>query len=257
MGFIIQKLSTGVIFILSFTYIMIPYLDMDTAPHHEVQTYFLQCMKEGKMDHAYLFVGQKDRSWELFFKWLRNKVGNERIATIAPIKKTEQGSVHISIDAIRAAIKELSYTNSDEGRRWIMIDDAHTMNEEASNALLKALEEPPERAHFLLTAPHERTLLPTIASRCGIIRIPPGAAEETADMQRYRSFFSLSPGEQLAFMQKEDFFNPQSFEFALHSLGAAGNFEAVQRLYGGLRAYYHGRATLGESFARDSLVLFS
>jgi DNA polymerase III subunit delta' len=54
-----------------------------------------------------------------------------------------------------------------EGRsRVAIVVDAHHMNASAANALLKTLEEPGDQALLVLTAPHERSVLPTIASRC-------------------------------------------------------------------------------------------
>jgi len=57
--------------------------------------------------------------------------------------------------------------------RVVIIDDAQTMNPSAANALLKVLEEPPERTVFILIAENKRDLLPTINSRCQPIRFYP------------------------------------------------------------------------------------
>jgi DNA polymerase-3 subunit delta' len=66
--------------------------------------------------------------------------------------------------------------------RWqvVVIEDADRLTEGASNALLKAIEEPPERSIFLLCAPstHPDDVIVTIRSRCRVVnlRIPPAAA---------------------------------------------------------------------------------
>jgi len=57
--------------------------------------------------------------------------------------------------------------------RVVIIDDAQTMNPAAANALLKVLEEPPDRTVFILIAENRRGLLPTINSRCQPIRFHP------------------------------------------------------------------------------------
>lgn len=58
-----------------------------------------------------------------------------------------------------------------EGRRKVyIIEDADTMNTQAQNALLKLLEEPPESAAFILEAANASLLLPTVRSRCEMIR---------------------------------------------------------------------------------------
>lgn len=61
-----------------------------------------------------------------------------------------------------------------EGRaRVALVLEAHRMNANAANALLKTLEEPGEHSLLILTAPHERAVLPTIASRCQRITFGP------------------------------------------------------------------------------------
>ena len=57
--------------------------------------------------------------------------------------------------------------------RFVIISDAHSMNVEAANALLKVLEEPPHQTFLILTAHHRHDLLPTIASRCQHVRFHP------------------------------------------------------------------------------------
>ena len=57
--------------------------------------------------------------------------------------------------------------------RMVMIEDADKMNAEAGNALLKILEEPPDRTFFILLASDITLLLPTIISRCRHIRFKP------------------------------------------------------------------------------------
>lgn len=58
-----------------------------------------------------------------------------------------------------------------EGRvRFVLIDDAHTMTDEAANALLKTLEEPAARMRLILVTDQPHRLLETILSRCQLIR---------------------------------------------------------------------------------------
>ncbi|MEI7819204.1 MAG: hypothetical protein WCI47_03745, partial [bacterium] len=65
---------------------------------------------------------------------------------------------------------ELSLTASQNiPDRWIVILEAQTMNQEAANALLKLIEEPPPGVHFLLGAPSPASLLPTIRSRVAVV----------------------------------------------------------------------------------------
>lgn len=74
--------------------------------------------------------------------------------------------------------------------RWkiYIIGDAERMNEEASNCLLKTLEEPPSHTLLILLAPEEASVLPTISSRCFIVplRNLPSATVSDA-LERYWS----------------------------------------------------------------------
>jgi DNA polymerase-3 subunit delta' len=77
----------------------------------------------------------------------------------------------IKIDQVRDAAREI-LSRPFEGRaRVFVIDEAHLMTEEASNALLKSLEEPAPTSHVLLVTGSPQALLPTIRSRCQTIRV--------------------------------------------------------------------------------------
>lgn len=71
-----------------------------------------------------------------------------------------------SIEAVRELQRKLSF----KGRKTALILDADGLSSEAQNALLKILEEPPKDTIIILTAFTRFSLLPTIASRCQIIR---------------------------------------------------------------------------------------
>lgn len=89
--------------------------------------------------------------------------------------------VIISIAEARALV-ERSYFAPSAGRyRVIVIEDADRMVERTSNVLLKALEEPPEQTVWVLCAPSEADLLPTIRSRVRPLRL---REPEVADVAR-------------------------------------------------------------------------
>lgn len=75
---------------------------------------------------------------------------------------------------------ELSLRPLPGSRKIAVIDDADLMNDAAANALLKTLEEPPEGALLFLIASNPDALLPTIRSRCQMIRFAPLAADDVA-----------------------------------------------------------------------------
>ena len=89
-----------------------------------------------------------------------------------------QGGVNktIKIDQVRA-IQKVAMTRPYEGRwQLVIFVDAHTMTEEAANALLKTLEEPPDSMRLILVTDQPQSLVATIRSRCQTLRF--GALEE-------------------------------------------------------------------------------
>ncbi len=82
-----------------------------------------------------------------------------------------EGAASIGIAAVRAMQEKLRVRPFEGERRAIVIEDAHLMTQDAQNALLKTLEEPrPGNVLFLLCEQAE-SLLPTIRSRCRLVRM--------------------------------------------------------------------------------------
>jgi len=79
----------------------------------------------------------------------------------------------IRINQIRNLCNTLAMKPYEARLRVVIISDAQAMNPAAGNALLKMLEEPPDRTVLILTAVHTSDLLPTIVSRCQHIRFSP------------------------------------------------------------------------------------
>lgn len=93
---------------------------------------------------------------------------------VSEIKKKSQDSYHkinvtdanaVKINSIRDIRKFISLYGGDEEYKGIIISDAHLMTVEAQNALLKNLEEPPEKVIFFLITHQIERLLETIISR--------------------------------------------------------------------------------------------
>ena len=79
----------------------------------------------------------------------------------------------IKVEQIRSLCRRLAFKPNEASVRLALIDDAHLMNAEAGNTLLKTLEEPPDSTVFVLTALQVTDLLPTIVSRCRHIHFNP------------------------------------------------------------------------------------
>ncbi len=79
----------------------------------------------------------------------------------------------IKIDQIRL-IKKAAYLRPMTGKKRVfIIEEAEKMNDEASNSLLKVLEEPPMFSHIILTTDNFFSILPTIRSRCQTLKFAP------------------------------------------------------------------------------------
>lgn len=89
---------------------------------------------------------------------------------------------NITVDQIRAMQRRLTTRPTLGARRAIIIDPADDLEKGASNALLKSLEEPPDGTFFLLVVHRPARLLPTIRSRCRVVRFAPLAEDAVAKL---------------------------------------------------------------------------
>jgi len=87
------------------------------------------------------------------------------------ILEPEEDKQTISIDQIRDLQHQLSLKPYASKYKIGIILEAQRMTVEAQNALLKTLEEPPTHSVLILTAPSTKQLLPTIISRCQVVRL--------------------------------------------------------------------------------------
>ena len=87
----------------------------------------------------------------------------------------------VRIDVIRNLVGELALLPVEGGARVAIVEDAHRLNEDAQNALLKTLEEPPSGVVIVLCADDEDRLLPTIRSRCARLRLGTVATRDIED----------------------------------------------------------------------------
>jgi len=99
--------------------------------------------------------------------------------------------VIITIDEVRALVKTSHYSPSVARYRVMIIEDADRMRETASNVLLKALEEPPPRTVWILCAPSEADLIPTIRSRVRSVRLRVPSVDDVAALLTRRDGVDL------------------------------------------------------------------
>ena len=99
-------------------------------------------------------------------------------ADVLLIEPGETGA--IKVDQVREAVERSAYRPFEGRRRVVVIDDADAILQEAQNALLKTLEEPPAASSFVLVTSRPDMLLPTVRSRCQRMRFGPLAPAEIA-----------------------------------------------------------------------------
>jgi len=79
----------------------------------------------------------------------------------------------IKIDRVREVLGRAGYRPFDGRRRVVIIDEAEALEVSSQQALLKMLEEPPSATRFILVTAQPDALLPTIRSRCPVLRFSP------------------------------------------------------------------------------------
>ena len=110
--------------------------------------------------------------------------------------RTEQ--VVIRIEEARQLVERAYYSPSLGRYRVIVVEDADRMAERTSNVLLKALEEPPERTIWVLCAPSDADLLPTIRSRVRTVRLREPDVSDVARLIAQRTGVDAAVAEQAA-----------------------------------------------------------
>ena len=101
--------------------------------------------------------------------------------TRPPVERGSGFRTQITVEEVRKLNRFFHATGSSSGWRIAIIDPADDLNRSAANALLKILEEPPERSIFLIANHTPGRILPTIRSRCRLLRFEP---LEESDLKR-------------------------------------------------------------------------
>ena len=107
------------------------------------------------------------REWREFM--LGNPYGN--IFDWLQFLGIEKKQGNISVHEAQEIVKSLSLNSYEGGYKIMLIWLPELMNNAAANKLLKIIEEPPQKTVFLLVAEREDLLLPTITSRCQLVKI--------------------------------------------------------------------------------------
>jgi DNA polymerase III subunit delta' len=167
----------------------------DIIGHEKQKQLFLSILKRNRLPHAFLLSGQegigKKKTAKEFAKYILCENHNN-CGVCRPCIKVER-DIHpdvliienedkIGIDQSRTIGREVYEYPYEGDKRIILIDRADAMTHEATNALLKTLEEPPPFNIFFLITSSERDVPLTIRSRCARVGFSPLSREL---LQRY------------------------------------------------------------------------
>lgn len=165
--------------------------------HEAVRHEVLQAAVSGRLHHGWIFsgpqgIGKAGLAREIALCLLAGEEARGSVADDHPAARLFHAGTHpdyaelrrlekdngdlarnIGVDQVRALGRLLATAPSISSRRVIVIDSADDMERGAANALLKSLEEPPKNVVFLLVSHAPSRLLPTIRSRCHVLRLNP------------------------------------------------------------------------------------
>ncbi|MBR4720351.1 MAG: DNA polymerase III subunit delta' [Clostridia bacterium] len=164
--------------------------------HEDIMDKLITSIRKGMSHHAYIFEGERGagsmEAAKLFAvslicekkevtpcgncnSCILAKAGNHPdIHILSPLKDKK----NIIVDQIRDLLKDAYKKPFESERKVYIIAYGDEMNEQAQNAFLKLLEEPPEYAVFVILAENTESLLLTVRSRCERVKFPPVSSEK-------------------------------------------------------------------------------
>ncbi|MBL4807114.1 MAG: DNA polymerase III subunit delta' [Rhodobacteraceae bacterium] len=198
---------------------------MSLIGQHKAETDFLEAFNTGRLHHAWLIggprgVGKATLAWRITRFLLTTEDGGmfgppEDISSPAdhPVTrrinalaepgvficrrpwdpKTKRLKSAITVDEVRKLKAFFTMSAADGGWRIAIVDAAEELNKSAANALLKILEEPPAKAMILLVSHQPAKLLPTIRSRCRLLRCEQLNADDLTAVLTQSGFESNNP----------------------------------------------------------------
>ena len=168
--------------------------------HETAEATLIEALRTGRMHHAWLItgpdgVGKATLAYRFARRLLAGMPAEDTLALdpadkvfrrvaagshadlhtveLAYDEKRKRMRTQIAVNDVREIGAFMSLTPAEGGWRVAIVDGAEELNLASANALLKVLEEPPERAVLLLVCAAPGRLLPTIRSRCRRLRLTP------------------------------------------------------------------------------------
>jgi DNA polymerase III subunit gamma/tau len=184
----------------------------DDVLGQEVVTSVLRgALQEGRIGHAYLFAGPRGTGKTTLARILARCLNCAEGPTPDPCGVCEQclgieagndpdlveidAATHTGVDHIRELREQAAYAPMRARSKIYIVDEVHMLSKAAFNALLKTLEEPPPHVVFLFATTELHKVLPTIVSRCQVLKLSP--VRETAIVERLQEVLrseGVTPG---------------------------------------------------------------
>jgi DNA polymerase-3 subunit delta' len=197
----------------------------DIIGHETICDVLSRGLENGRLAHAYLFVGPEGvgrttvaRALLRAFLKLQDGETLEVHPDATLVRRQENESTGklrtvVRVEQIRELRERFGMSSMRGERKAAFIEEADRMNTSGANALLKTLEEPEGKACMILRAPHKESVLPTISSRCQLIRFHPVERETIAkaliardcaedDARRYAALSMGRPGLALRMLEE-------------------------------------------------------
>jgi DNA polymerase-3 subunit gamma/tau len=166
---------------------------------HVVRT-LSNAVTQGKVHHAYLFVGSRGTGKTSMAKILAACLNCAEGPTVAPCGRCDScvaiakatsldviemdAASNNSVDDIRDLREKVAYAPVSGRHKVYILDEAHMLSPQAWNAFLKTLEEPPPRTIFVLATTEAQKVLPTVVDRCHRFDFGRPSVEQVATVLR-------------------------------------------------------------------------